>query len=114
VADGTALWKTDVHENHLRLKMDGGNDKIYFMYLHMSPSSLWNAGMRRGEHIPVKKGQVLGMVGNFEKTMVGGTSTHLHFEIRHGDNLGPPVSPYWTLVRAYELHVNARGIEAAD
>jgi hypothetical protein len=114
IADGIAWWKTDLHENHLRLKMDGGSDKIYFMYLHMSPSSLWNAGMRRGVAIPVKKGQVLGMVGNFEKAMVGGTSTHLHFEIRHGDDIGPTVSPYWTLVRAYELRVNARGVETAE
>ena len=111
VADGKAWWKTEPHENHLRLMLDGG---IYFMYLHMSPSALWNAGMERGRAIPVTKGQVIGMVGNFDKAVVGGTSTHLHFEIRYGDDIGAPVSPYWTLVRAYELHINARGTEVAD
>jgi hypothetical protein len=114
VADGKALWKTEPHENHMRFMLEDFNDKIYFMYLHMSPGSLWNAGMERGKPIAVKKGQVLGMVGNFDKAVVGGTSTHLHFEIRYGDNIGAPVSPYWTLVRGYELHIKARGLEATD
>lgn len=114
VADGKAWWKTEPYENHMRLMMDGGTDKIYFMYLHMSPGALWNAGMERGRAIAVKKDQVIGLVGNFDKTLVGGTSTHLHFEIRHGDNVGPPVSPYWTLVRAYELRIKARGKEITD
>jgi Peptidase family M23 len=111
VADGNAWWKTEPYENHMRLMLDGG---IYFMYLHMSPSALWNAGMEHGRAIPVTKGQVIGMVGNFDKAVVGGTSTHLHFEIRYGYDIGAPVSPYWTLVRAYELHINARGTEVAD
>ncbi len=114
VTEGWAWWKTGDHENHLRLNADDGTDRLYFMYLHMSPKALRDAGMRRGELVRVRKGQVIGKVGNFEKAVAGGTSTHLHFEIRRGDSIGVPLSPYWTLVRAYERLIGGSGTELTN
>jgi len=114
VTDGWAWWKTGVHENHLRLNADDGTNKLYYMYLHMSPKSLSAAGMQRGKLVRVRKGQLIGKVGNHWKTNPGGTTTHLHFEIRRGDDIGKPLSPYWTLVRAYERLLGKKGTEIAE
>ncbi|MFY0612432.1 MAG: M23 family metallopeptidase [Hyphomicrobiaceae bacterium] len=114
VTDGWAWWKTGVHENHLRLNADDGTDKLYYMYLHMSPRALKAAGMQRGKLVRVKKGQVIGKIGNYWKTKPGGTTTHLHFEIRRGDDIGDPLAPYWTLVRAYERLLGRKGTEITN
>jgi Peptidase family M23 len=111
VADGHALWKTGMYENDLRLNMDTGNDKLYYLYLHMSTQSLKKAGMIRGTPVKVVTGQPVGKVGNFEHGTPNGTTAHLHFEVRRGDSIGDPLSPYMTLVRAYERLIGAMGTE---
>jgi hypothetical protein len=111
VTDGWAWWRTDRYENNLRLMIDDGANSLYFMYLHMSPTALRQAGMKRGKCVRVKKGQVIGKVGNFDKALAGGTSTHLHFEIRVGNQIGVTRPPYMTLVFAYERLIGERGIE---
>jgi murein DD-endopeptidase MepM/ murein hydrolase activator NlpD len=75
---------------------------------------LKDAGLKRGETVAVKAGKVIGKVGNFEKSKAGGTTAHLHFEIRRGDNIGKPLSPYLTLIRAYERLIGATGTEITD
>ena len=109
VAKGSALWKTGEHENHVKFVADDGNNKLYYMYLHMSPKALKDAKLKKGELVKKKRGEKIGMVGNFEKAKAGGTTAHLHFEIRRGDNIGDPVSPYLTLIRAYERLIKAKG-----
>jgi hypothetical protein len=114
IIDGKAWWKTGDHENHVRLMYDDPNNKFYYMYLHMSPKALKDAGLKRGETVAVKAGRVIGKVGNYEKSKAGGTTAHLHFEIRRGDNIGKPLSPYLTLIRAYERLIGATGTEIVD
>jgi hypothetical protein len=111
VTTGDAWW-TPV--NHLRLIARDGTD-LYYMYLHMSPDALSRAGMRRGEPVPVVPGKKVGEVGNWLKTEPAATTAHLHFEIRKQREMcgsyGCTVSPYWTLIRAYERLINAQGTE---
>jgi len=80
----------------------------------MSPKSLKDAGMERGKTVPVTAGRVIGKVGNYDKAVPDQTTAHLHFEIRRGDNIGDPLSPYRTLIRAYERVINAQGTEITD
>jgi Peptidase family M23 len=107
VGDGSALWKQPT--NNLKLIADDGADKLYYIYLHMSPQALSDAGMQKGKFVTVKAGQMVGKVGNYDHTVAGGTSTHLHFEVRRTDST--PVSPYLTLIRAYERLIGAQGTE---
>src|SRR5262249_21674677 len=93
VIAGKAWWKTGDYENDLRLMYDDPNNKFYYMYLHMSPKSLKDAGMERGKTVPVTAGRVIGKVGNYDKAVPDQTTAHLHFEIRRGDNIGEPLSP---------------------
>ena len=110
VIAGKAWWKTGDYENHLRLMYDDPNNKFYYMYLHMSPKALKEAHMKRGKTVPVTAGQWIGKVGNFDKAVANQTTAHLHFEIRRGDNIGQPLSPYMTLIRAYERLIKAQGV----
>ena len=111
VTAGHALWKTGTHENNLRLNLDTGEEKLYYLYLHMSTKALKDAGMIRGKAVPVRRGQLVGKVGNFEHGTPNGTTAHLHFEVRRGDLIGDPLSPYMTLIRAYEQLIGAKGTE---
>ncbi|MGE0767493.1 MAG: M23 family metallopeptidase [Hyphomicrobiaceae bacterium] len=111
VIDGRSWWKEPPYENHLRLQYDDGSNKLYFMYLHMSPTALRDAGMKKGMFVPVARGQRVGKIGNFDKATPGATTAHLHFEVRLGNNIGVPRNPYMTLVRAYERLLRATGTE---
>jgi hypothetical protein len=114
VTKGKAWWKTGDNINDLRLMYDDSNNKFYYMYLHMSPGSLKAAGMKLGSTVPVERSRVIGKVGNFDHDKAGGTSAHLHFEVRRGDDIGQPLSPYFTLIRAYERLIGAQGTEITD
>jgi len=118
VTDGWALWKKPPYENHLRLKADDCSG-LYYMYLHMSPEALKEAGMKKGEQVRVKRGKPVGKVGNYDKSKAGGTTAHLHFEIRRvppdfPDKVGPSLVPYLTLIRAYERAIKAKGTEKTE
>jgi hypothetical protein len=110
VGDGSALWKQPT--NHLKLIADDGANKLYYLYLHMSPEALSDAGMQKGKFVRVKRGQTVGKVGNYDKTVAGGTSTHLHFEVRTSGMV--PLSPYLTLIRAYEQLIGAQGTQISE
>jgi hypothetical protein len=115
VTNGNAVWTS---LNHLRLIADDDTN-LYYMYMHMSPTALSQAGMLLEEAVPVYTGQKVGKVGNWWKTQPAGTTTHLHFEIR---TPGPPYcagfgctsSPYWTLLLAYERLIGMQGTEITE
>lgn len=115
VTRGRAFW---TEKNHIRLVAEDGTG-LYYMYLHMSPTALQGAGMRRGEWVPVNQGDKVGKVGNWLGTEANGTTAHLHFEIRkQGGQLcagyGCTSSPYWTLIRAYEQLIGMKGTEITE
>jgi hypothetical protein len=57
----------------------------------------------------VQEKKVIGKVGNFQD-VIGGTTTHLHFEI-HPIDPSSRFNPYMTLIRAYERLIGAKGTE---
>ena len=106
VADGNACREV----NKIRLKFD--TTVLYYVYLHMNTNTLDAAGMKDMQCTPVRKGQVIGKVGDF-LDIRGGTTTHLHFEIHPGTIL-KRYNPYMTLIRAYERLIGAQGTELPD
>ena len=106
VADGVAFRDGNI----VRLKVDGS--AVYYVYLHMNTGTLDAAGIKNQQDNPVRKGQVIGKVGDFQD-VPGGTTAHLHFEVR---TAAPkmPQSPYMTLIRAYERLIGAQGTEITD
>lgn len=115
VTNGNAVWTS---LNHLRLIADDDTN-LYYMYMHMSPTALSQAGMMLEQAVPVHNGQKVGKVGNWWKTDPAGTTAHLHFEIR---TPGPPYcagfgctsAPYWTLLLAYERLIGMHGTEVTE
>jgi hypothetical protein len=85
------------------------NDHVRFRYLHMNPKFMDADGLLNGRQ--VSQGEIIGKVatwGDFES----GTSYHIHFNIQVFTNIGWVwVSPYMTLVTAYERLIGARGRE---
>jgi murein DD-endopeptidase MepM/ murein hydrolase activator NlpD len=76
--------------NHIILDLGGGN---YCMYAHLQPGSL---KVKAGDK--VKRGQVLGLVGNTGNS----TEPHLHFQVMDGPSpLGSEGLPYH--IDAFEL-----------
>ena len=85
------------------------NDFVRFRYLHMNPKFMDADGLVSGRE--VSRGEIIGKVatwGDFEN----GTSYHLHFNIQVFTKDGWVwVSPYMTLVHAYEKLIGGRGTE---
>jgi hypothetical protein len=85
------------------------NEHIRFRYLHMSPTRMDADGLITGRRL--REGAVAGKVGNYLDTE-NGTTYHLHFDIQVPTKDGWVwVSPYMTLVAAYERAIGARGVE---
>jgi hypothetical protein len=78
----------------------------------MNTKTMDAAGIKDLGCTSVKEKQVIGKVGNFQDG-IGGTTTHLHFEI-HPIDLHSRFNPYMTLIRAYERRIGALGIEITD
>ena len=85
------------------------NDFVRFRYLHMNPKYMDADGLLSGRE--VSQGEIIGKVatwGDFEN----GTSYHLHFNMQVFTKDGWVwVSPYMTLVHAYEKLIGGRGTE---
>ncbi|HEX5507812.1 MAG TPA: peptidoglycan DD-metalloendopeptidase family protein, partial [Pseudolabrys sp.] len=85
------------------------NDLVRFRYLHMNPKMMDADGMLSGRK--VSEGEIIGKVstwGDYPR----GTSYHIHFNIQVFTKSGWAwVSPYMTLVLAYERLIGARGVE---
>ncbi len=87
-------------------------EHIRFRYLHMRPKLLDAANVVSGRR--VREGELLGQIGNFSQHE-NGTSYHVHFDVQVPTRAGWVfVSPYMTLVSAYERLIGARGSEVAE
>jgi hypothetical protein len=85
------------------------NDFIRFRYLHMNPHYMDADGLLSGR--TVSAGDILGKVGTWGD-FKNGTSYHLHFNMQVFTKDGWVwVSPYMTLVHAYEKLIGGRGTE---
>ena len=89
--------------------VDTKNDFVRFRYLHMNPHFMDRDGLVSGRH--VTQGEIIGKVGTWG-TFENGTSYHLHFNIQVFTKVGWVwVSPYMSLVLAYERLIGGRGRE---
>jgi hypothetical protein len=87
-------------------------EHIRFRYLHMQPQQLDADGVLYGRR--VSEGEKLGVVSNFQD-YPGGTTAHLHFDVQAFTRDGWIwVSPYITLVTAYERLIGGRGREIIE
>ncbi len=88
------------------------NGRVRVRYLHMSPKQLDADGMVSGR--VVHEGEVIGKVGNYWYRE-GATTYHLHFDLQVPTKYGWVfVSPYMTLVAAYERLIKGRGVELRE
>ena len=110
VRDGTILRARG--QEAVYLVVNTPTEHIRFRYLHMRPKLLDAAGVVSGRR--VAEGEVLGRIGNFSHHE-NGTSYHVHFDIQVPTRAGWVfVSPYMTLVSAYERLIGARGSEISE
>ena len=110
VRDGVLLRA--LGQEAVYLVVNTPTEHIRFRYLHMRPKLLDAAGVVSGRH--VASGEVLGQIGNFSQHE-NGTSYHLHFDVQVPTRAGWVfVSPYMTLVAAYERAIGVRGVEIPD
>lgn len=94
------------------LIVNTATEHIRFRYLHMRPRLLDDLGVVSGR--VVRAGELLGKIGNFDNRE-NGTSYHLHFDIQVPTRAGWVfVSPYMTLVAAYERLIDGRGNELQE
>jgi murein DD-endopeptidase MepM/ murein hydrolase activator NlpD len=105
VRDGTIMRAPGGASIHLVVNAPG--EHLRFRYLHLHPKLLDADSVLSGR--TVREGDVLGKAGNYDKRE-NGTTYHLHFDVqvptRHGWVF---VSPYMTLVTAYERLIGGRG-----
>ena len=93
----------------LYLIVNNASEHLRFRYLHMNPAFLERDGMVTGRE--VREGDRLGMMGTYLGS-VGGTNYHLHFDVQVPTRDGWLfVSPYMTLVAAYERALGRFGTE---
>ena len=91
------------------LQINSSTEHIRFRYMHMSPSSMDADGVLSGRH--VEEGEKIGVVSNY-LDHPNGTTRHLHFDVQVFTRDGWLwVSPYVTLVSAYERLIHGRGRE---
>lgn len=107
VHDGTILRARK--QEALYLFINTPDTHVRLRYMHMNPTQLDADGVESGK--VVREGDVLGRVGNYNKHERG-TTYHLHFDMQAPTKAGWVfVSPYMTLVSAYERLIGARGKE---
>jgi Peptidase family M23 len=107
VRDGTILRAP--RQEAVYLIVNTPTEHIRFRYLHMRPRLLDAAGVLSGRRVTT--GEILGQIGNYSQHE-NGTSYHVHFDIQVPTRAGwVYVSPYMTLVAAYERLIGGRGSE---
>lgn len=93
------------------LQVNSRTEHIRFRYMHMNPHAMNADGLVNGRL--VTEGEKIGVVSNYLDRPAG-TSLHLHFDVQVFTRDGWIwVSPYVTLVSAYERLIRARGREIA-
>ncbi|MGY0574099.1 M23 family peptidase [Bradyrhizobium sp. RDM12] len=91
------------------LEVNSRTEHIRFRYMHMNPQALNADGVLNGRI--VTEGEKIGVISNYLDHPAG-TSMHLHFDVQVFTRDGWIwVSPYITLVSAYERLIRARGRE---
>jgi hypothetical protein len=91
------------------LEVNSRTEHIRFRYMHMNPQALNADGVLNGRI--VTEGEKIGVISNYLDHPAG-TSMHLHFDVQVFTRDGWIwVSPYATLVSAYERLIRARGRE---
>lgn len=91
------------------LQVNSRTEHIRFRYMHMNPQALNADGVVNGRI--VTEGEKIGVISNYLDHPAG-TSMHLHFDVQVFTRDGWIwVSPYVTLVSAYERLIRARGRE---
>lgn len=91
------------------LQVNSRTEHIRFRYMHMNPQAMNADGLLNGRM--VTEGEKIGVVSNYLDHPAG-TSMHLHFDVQVFTRDGWIwVSPYVTLVSAYERLIHARGRE---
>ncbi|SFK03431.1 peptidase M23 [Bradyrhizobium sp. Gha] len=91
------------------LEVNSRTEHIRFRYMHMNPQALNANGVLNGRI--VTEGEKIGVISNYLDHPAG-TSMHLHFDVQVFTRDGWIwVSPYVTLVSAYERLIRARGRE---
>ena len=91
------------------LQVNTRNEHIRFRYMHMDPAAMDADGVLNGRH--VEEGEKIGVVSNY-LDRPNGTTRHLHFDVQVFTRDGWLwVSPYVTLVSAYERLIRGRGRE---
>jgi len=91
------------------LQVNSRTEHIRFRYMHMNPASMDADGILNGRS--VAEGEKIGVVSNY-MDHPNGTSRHLHFDVQVFTRDGWLwVSPYVTLISAYERLIHGRGRE---
>ena len=91
------------------LQINTRTEHVRFRYMHMNPTTMDADGLLNGRQ--VGEGEKIGVVSNY-LDHPNGTSRHLHFDVQVFTRDGWIwVSPYVTLVSAYERLIHGRGRE---
>ncbi|WP_342740978.1 M23 family peptidase [Bradyrhizobium sp. B117] len=109
VAVRDAIVIRGAKDQAVTLEVNSRTEHIRFRYMHMNPQVLTADGVLNGRI--VIEGEKIGVVSNYLDHPAG-TSMHLHFDVQLFTRDGWIwVSPYVTLVSAYERLIHARGRE---
>jgi hypothetical protein len=91
------------------LQINTRSEHIRFRYMHMNPSAMDASGLLNGRQ--VAEADRIGVVSNY-LDHPNGTTRHLHFDVQVFTRDGWIwVSPYVTLISAYERLIRGRGQE---
>jgi Peptidase family M23 len=91
------------------LQINTRTEHIRFRYMHMNPTAMDADGVLNGRS--VDEGEKIGVVSNY-LDHPNGTTRHLHFDVQVFTRDGWLwVSPYVTLISAYERLIRGRGRE---
>jgi len=107
VRDGVVI--RSLKQQAAMLQINSSTEHIRFRYMHMSPSSMDADGVLNGRR--VEEGEKIGVVSNY-LDHPNGTTRHLHFDVQVFTRDGWLwVSPYVTLISAYERLIRGHGRE---
>jgi hypothetical protein len=107
VRDGTLI--RSLKDQAATLQINTRTEHVRFRYMHMNPAAMDADGILNGRL--VTEGEKIGVVSNY-LDHPNGTSRHLHFDVQVFTRDGWIwVSPYTTLISAYERLIGARGRE---
>jgi murein DD-endopeptidase MepM/ murein hydrolase activator NlpD len=107
VRDGVVI--RSLKQQAAMLQINSRTEHIRFRYMHMSPSSMDADGVLNGRR--VEEGEKIGVVSNY-LDHPNGTTRHLHFDVQVFTRDGWLwVSPYVTLISAYERLMRGHGRE---